>query len=519
MKSIFFNTEVLEAEKKIITSLNIPSLILMENAGYNSYLYISGFIKRNSIENINILAGKGNNAGDGFVIARHLVSSGIFINVFLFYDDKELKGDALINFEILRNLSKEHKNLKIIFMSNLNVFEKEIRVERSLIIDAVFGVGFKGELDAKIKEAFNIINGLKKKKIIAVDTVSGLSQYNHADGCLEADITLSMGVKKFNSVFWDGRIASGLNEIMSIGIPVSEFDRRNERGIFEIEKSDVKKLIPVRNIHSNKYTNGKLFVLSGSKGFTGAAYLCSLSSLKSGCGAVILGIPESLYSIMGKKLTEVIILPLNETKEKSFSDESYDKIKEKIKWSNTCLIGPGIGRNEETLGLVRKIIRENYINLVLDADGLFAIKDNLLFLKNKKNKIILTPHYGEFANLAGIDINYLKNNFYEIATDFADKYGVILVLKGSPTIVTDGKKFFVNSTGRENLATVGSGDVLAGIIASLYAQSKNAMGSAITGVYIHGLCGDILYNETGSSSTIASELIGKISKAKKEILS
>ena len=158
MKSIFFNTEVLDAEKKIITSLNIPSLILMENAGYNSFLYISGFIKKNSIKNINILAGKGNNAGDGFVIARHLVASGNFINVFLFYDEKELKGDALINYEILRNLSKEYKNLKIIFLSDLNVFKREIRLEGSLIIDAVFGVGFKGELDAKIKEAFNFIN-------------------------------------------------------------------------------------------------------------------------------------------------------------------------------------------------------------------------------------------------------------------------------------------------------------------------------------------------------------------------
>ena len=377
MKSIFFNTEVLDAEKKIITSLNIPSLILMENAGYNSFLYISGFIKKNSIKNINILAGKGNNAGDGFVIARHLVASGNFINVFLFYDEKELKGDALINYEILRNLSKEYKNLKIIFLSDLNVFKREIRLEGSLIIDAVFGVGFKGELDAKIKDAFNFINDLKKKKIIAVDTVSGLAHYNKTDGCLKADITLSMGVKKYNSVFWGGRIVSGLNEIMNIGIPVSEFDRRNERRIFEIEKSDVEKFIPVRNIHSNKYTNGKLFVLSGSKGFTGAAYLCSLSALKSGCGAVILGIPDSLYPIMGKKLNEVIILPLNETNEKSFSDESYDKIKEKIKWSNTCLIGPGIGRNEETLGLVRKIIRENDINLVLDADGLFAFREYL----------------------------------------------------------------------------------------------------------------------------------------------
>lgn len=518
MKSIFFNSEVLNAEKKIISSLHIPSLLLMENAGYNSYLYITEYIKKFSIQNIYLITGKGNNAGDGFVIARHLISTGLNVTVFMLYDENELTGDAQINYEVLKNLFLEYDNIDIKNTPTIKEIKDELINKKSLVIDAVFGVGFKGELESRIADIFKYINSLKTVRVIAVDTVSGLPHYNSGENCIEADVTLSMGVKKFNSIFWEGRIKSGFNEVMNIGIPAEEFDKYNSRKIYEVEKFDLKNFIPIRGIHSNKYSNGKLFVLSGSKGFTGASYLCSLSALKTGCGAVILGIPDSLNNIMEKKLTEVITLPLSQTDEYSFSLKAYKKISERIKWSNCCLIGPGIGRNPETLELVRKIIGEIDYNYVLDADGLFAIKDNLELLNNNKGKIIITPHYGEFANLSGLDIETIKNNIYETSTEFAKKYDVILVLKNSPTVITDGEKFYINPTGRENLATVGSGDVLAGIIASIYAQSKDAVQAALAGVYLHGLCGDLLYDNKNSSSTIASDLIGKISKAKKEII-
>jgi ADP-dependent NAD(P)H-hydrate dehydratase / NAD(P)H-hydrate epimerase len=514
MKSIFFNNEVLDAEKKIISNLNISSLVLMENAGANSANFIYDIYLKENFENIVILAGKGNNAGDGFVIARHLANKNIKSSVLLFYPEIELKGDALTNFNVIKNIGDK---ITILESDLIDEFFNKYCFTKTLFVDSVFGIGFKGELEDRIKQIFKKINKIEGKKVIAIDTVSGLKNHFENDEYLIADYTLTMGIKKFNSVFDIGREVSGKIVVMNIGIKSEEFDKYNLKSIYEIFEADVKNVIPKRGINSNKYTNGKLFIISGSAGFSGASYLSSLSALKSGCGAVILGLPESLNPVMEAKTTEVITLPLQETEEQSLSGFAYKKISEKIKWSNAVLIGPGIGRNEETLALVRRIVTESDCLMVIDADGIFAFKGHLDLLKKQNSKIIITPHYGEFSNLTGYTTEDIKKNIYEISVEFAKKYNVILVLKNSPTIITDGKSFYINSTGRENLATVGSGDVLSGIIAGILSQNKNSLKSSLAGVFIHGRCGDILFNKTGANSTIASELISEIQNVKMEI--
>jgi len=514
MKSVFFNSEVLDAERKIISGLNIPSVVLMENAGLNSANFIYGLIRENNFDDVIIIAGKGNNAGDGFVIARHLVLKGINVKVFLLYPASELKGDALVNYRVIGNIKDK---ILISGLTELNKFLESGKKSKLLFVDSVFGIGFRGTLDKNIKSVFKKINALGNKTVVAVDTVSGLESCCEKKGLLEADYTLSMGIKKFNSVFDKGREASGKNVVMNIGVPEKEFDKHNSRKIFEIEKADVKNVIPKRGINSNKYSNGKLFALCGSVGFSGAAYLSSLSALKTGCGAVILGVPESLNRVMESKTTEVITLPLKETVDKSFSVSALKKIREKIEWCDALLIGPGIGRNKETLSLVRKIISETEKPVVLDADGIFAFKDNLNILKKRKCDLIVTPHYGEFSNITGYGSGDIKKNIYNISRDFAVKYNLVLVLKNSPTIITSGREFLINSTGRENLATVGSGDVLSGIIAGLLAMTGNALKSAVAGTYMHGRCGDLLFDKSGQCSTIASELISELQNVKREL--
>jgi NAD(P)H-hydrate epimerase len=516
MKSVFFNKEVLDTEKKIITSLKIPSVLLMENAGLNSADYIYKTIREEDFKDVIILTGKGNNAGDGFVIARHLLNKGVSVNVLLLYPVSVLKGDAKTNYVILKNLDSPGE-LYLKECMDVKAVKNELKRKNLLLIDAIFGIGFKGELEARLKKVFSFINNIKKKKIISIDTVSGLDSHEKRDDCINADVTLSMGVKKFNSMFSYGREFSGVIEVMDIGISDNEFDRYNKKQMFEIESMDVSGFLPQRNINSNKYTNGKLFVIAGSPGFTGAAYLSSISALRAGSGAVILGIPESLNEIMESKTTEVVTLPLADNEFKSFSMDAYEIVKERLKWCDVCLIGPGIGRDEETLELVRKIVSQNNNNFVIDADGIFAFKGHLEFLKKKKRNIILTPHYGEFSNLTGIDLNEIKQNFFTISKEFALKYNLILGLKNSPTIITDGKSFCINSTGCENLATIGSGDVLSGIIGSAYTQTHDAINSTIYGMYVHGKCGDRLYDQTGDSSTIASDLIDEIPIVKKEL--
>ncbi|MBM4158278.1 MAG: NAD(P)H-hydrate dehydratase [Ignavibacteria bacterium] len=515
MKNVFFNKELLEAEKIIIEKLNIPSLILMENAGKGAAGYITDFCKKKSVKNIILLTGKGNNAGDGFVIARHLLINEINLTLLQLYPESELKGDALTNYNILKNLN--NKRINVINYENLNAVKSLLSPE-SLIIDAVFGIGYKGELEEKIKLLFDEINKLECKYIISVDAISGLDDFMDCQDCLNADVTLTMGVQKFNSLFLDGRKKSGKIDIIDIGIPAAEFTRFNTKKIFEVEKDDVSKNIPLRDINSHKYNNGRLFVLGGSPGLSGAVYMASLSALKTGSGAVILGVPQCLADIMEIKTTEVITTSYKQTDENTLSILDYQEIKKRIEWSDAVLIGPGSGKNEETFALVRKIISLNDKYFVVDADAVQAFKNHSDVLKQNDKKIILTPHYGEFSALTGIPLDEIKKNLYDVSTDFAKKYSVILVLKNSPTIITDGEIFLINPTGKENLATIGSGDVLSGIIASLLSQSGKPLESAFAGCYIHGKCGDNLYEKSGQSSTAASELIEEIEKVKLDLL-
>jgi len=516
MRSVFLNQEVLDAERKIISSLNISSIVLMENAGKNSAEYIYNTVCCENFKNIILLAGKGNNAGDGFVIARHLLSKGVPVKVLLLYHASDLKGDAKTNYNVLKKMTSQ-ADLSLKECKDVNSVKKELSVNNPLIVDAIFGIGFKGELEARLKKVFSFVNNIRNRKVIAIDTASGLDNHEKKVDCIRADVTLSMGVKKFNSMFSNGREFSGTVEVMNIGIFDKEFDRYNKKKMFEIDVYDVKGFLPHRNINSNKYTNGKLFILAGSPGFTGAAYLSSLSALRAGSGAVILGIPESLNEVMEIKTTEVITLPLADNEFKSFSKDSYDIIKEKLEWCDVCLIGPGIGRDEEALELVRMVVSQNNNNFVIDADGIFAFKGHLDLLKKKKRNIILTPHYGEFSNLAGISLSEIKQDFHTIAREFAAEYNLVLGLKNSPTIITDGKNFYINSTGRENLATIGSGDVLSGIIASTFSRTLDAMGSTVYGMFVHGRCGDILFEKSGDSATIATDLIDEIPIVKEEL--
>lgn len=513
MQNIFFNEEVLAAEKKIISSLNIPSLVLMENAGANSAGFIIRKYKEALSHEVVIISGKGNNAGDGFVIARHLSNQNISVKVLTLFKEKELKGDSLANYRILINL-KENP-LRIVYCKDAKDMGKEIGDDNKIIIDAIFGVGFRGELDSRIRSIVEFMNQLKGKIIISIDTPSGLSSYDRNSASVNAVMTLTMGVKKFNSLFYKGRESSGKQEVINTGVPVSEFTNYNAKGIFEIEEDDVRKLLPSRNINSNKYSNGKVFILSGSAGLTGAAYLSSMAALRTGSGAVVTGVPKSLNEIMEIKMTEVMTLPLKETEEKSLSGKCYDEIISRLRWANTILIGPGLSKHENTMELVRKVVKDNNLNYVIDADAISAFKGNLRLLKNKK--IILTPHAGEFANLIEKSTDEVISNFYELAKGFAKEYKIILVLKNSPTVITDGDGFYVNSTGRENLATAGTGDVLSGIIAGVYSQTIDALNSAIAGVYIHGMCGDRLYDKYGGNSTIAGDLLKEIPIVKNEL--
>ncbi|HDD64883.1 MAG TPA: NAD(P)H-hydrate dehydratase [Firmicutes bacterium] len=263
-----------------------------------------------------------------------------------------------------------------------------------------------------------------------------------------------------------------------------------------------------RKPESHKGDYGHLLILGGSPGLTGAVCLSAISALRSGCGLVTVGIPESLNPIIEVKLTEAMSLPLPETESHTFSLKGFEKVINFIEEkADGVVIGPGISLENETSKFVKEIVKNVEKPILIDADGLKIISSELKILKNKKIKPVLTPHPGEMRALTGKDINYIQKNREKCAEEFAKEYGVVMVLKGHHTVVSDGEKIYINLTGNPGMATAGSGDVLSGIIGSLLVQKMEPFDAAKTGVYIHGLAGDFALKEKGEISLIASDII------------
>lgn len=274
-----------------------------------------------------------------------------------------------------------------------------------------------------------------------------------------------------------------------------------------------------RKPDSNKGDYGHIFVLAGSLGLSGAAVLCANSAMRSGAGLVTLGLPKSLYTIAARRVfLEVMLKPLPQTKEKTLSLSAYPKIAAFIKNTDVLALGPGLSRNPQTQKLIRRIISNILKPMVIDADALNALAGNLDILRLNSNLKILTPHPREFSRLIGRSTAYIQKNREMLAKRFAYDYNIILVLKGHTTVVASpGKKAHLNKTGNPGMATAGSGDVLTGVISALLSQGLDGFTAAKTGVYLHGLAGDLAAKEKTQAGLIASDIIEYIPAAIKKL--
>lgn len=278
------------------------------------------------------------------------------------------------------------------------------------------------------------------------------------------------------------------------------------------------KKISKRKLDSHKGDFGHVLVLAGSVGLTGAAYLTSQSALLAGSGLVTLGIPKSLNVIMEKKLTEVMTKPLAETKDISLSLRSFTQINKFLPKIDVLAIGPGLSQNKQTQKLVHKLLLSVTKPIVLDADGINAVVDNLGVLQSSKATLVITPHPGEMARLLKIKTAEIKKNRINITKTFAKKYNLVVVLKGHHTVVTDSKgKTFINRTGNPGMATAGCGDVLTGIISSFLGQGLKPFQAAKLATYVHGLAADLAVKKRGQLSLIASDLLSKLPQALKKV--
>lgn len=488
----------MEAEK----TAGIPSIVLMENAALGC---ISELCTENT-ESIGIFCGKGNNAGDGFAIARHLAMQGRNVTVYLVCGET-FSGDCLVNYQIIC-----HMGLEIILLTADKPLESYVRAH-DIIIDAIFGTGVRGTITGLAAEIIQIIN-LRAKYVLSVDVPSGInSNTGEICGvCIRADKTVTFAAYKLGMLLFPASGYTGEVVVKNISIPEYIIERQNI-DINVMDRDTAQKLRPQRTPNSHKGDYGKILVIAGSIGMTGAAYLSAQAALTCGSGIVTLAIPQSLNSILEQKLTEVMTLPLAD-ENGHFAKDCVMQLCPVLNTYDAVLFGPGIGRGESIVSILSAVLREAQVPVIIDADGLYALAKNKDMLRNCSCSVTITPHSGEMARLAQISTEQTEQSRLDISRAFAEQYGVTVVLKGHHTVVTGcGGKQYINITGNSGMATAGSGDVLGGIIASLNGRKMEEVSAAALGVYLHGLAGDIAAQAVGEDCLTAQMLIDCLPEA------
>jgi NAD(P)H-hydrate epimerase len=496
-------------DHKAIETYGIPGIVLMENAGRGAAeVILKTFpdLQRNSVA---IIAGKGNNGGDGFVIARYLLNGGVSVKVFLLTDPKVLRGDAGTNCQIFLRMKGE-----VIPVPSYKDFQNVKRhLEKcDLLIDGIFGTGLDAEVRGYYREVIDHLNTLHKP-VVAIDIPSGLDANTGKPfgTAIRATLTLTFGLPKVGLLIPPGIDYVGDLKIIDIGIPRKLIEEENVQTHL-LEKEEIRKwLVSPRRRDSHKGDYGHLLVLAGSVGKTGAAAMACEAALRMGAGLVTLGIPKSLNAIMEVKLTEVMTEPLPETPKQTLSLRAFNAILHLCENKKAIIIGPGIGTFKETQTLILKLIRVLNLPIILDADAITALSTQIKTFPPTQGPFILTPHPGEMSRLTGLTSQQVLEDRMGISRHFSQAHQTYLVLKGYRTlIVTPQGEIFINPTGNPGMASGGTGDVLTGMIGGLICQGFGILPSLQMAVFLHGLAGDRVSAETGEKSLVATDLIKEI---------
>ena len=474
-----------ELDRQAIEEIGIPSIDLMERAAEGVALAALGYLPRPKKAAAAVFCGSGNNGGDGIAAGRMLREKGVNVRVFLVGSREKMTADAR---EEERRLTESG--------GALVAFDPEDREQADwvnrcqVIIDAVFGVGLSRNIlpESPYARAIDLMNGAPAP-VVAADIASGVAADSGAVlGCaVRADRTITFTLPKIGQFVGDGAMYSGEVTVWDIGIP-EELTQKTVCSVQTMEEELAAECLPVRKADGHKGDFGKLLVVGGAVGYTGAPYLTASAAVRTGCGLVFLGVPESIWQVEAVKCTSAMPFPLPENKG-MLSDGTLQNIEEKLAGCHVLALGPGLGRSQQVTELVCELLERTAQPVVLDADGINALAEHMDVLDSRRGRVtILTPHDGEFARLGG-DLS--RGDRVGAARDFAMRHGCVLVLKGHRTVVaTPEGNVLVNTTGNSGLAKGGSGDVLTGVIASLLAQGATAMQAAALGVWLHGCAGD-----------------------------
>ena len=489
----------------------IPSIELMENAGLAVASYVRDHLAETRLggRRVAIVCGPGNNGGDGFVAARYLAEWGATVSVYPLCRAETLRGDARVNCERLGKLGVHPA--EVASDAEIPAFD-----DVDMIVDAIYGTGFRGEIegiDARTIVAMNA-SGVD---IVSADIPSGVNGDNGASSssAVRCKYTVTFGFPKKGHFLWPGRSYVGRLVVADIGIPRDDYVDALVQ-LREIGPEFVKVSLPPRPPDGHKGTFGKALVVGGSAGMSGAVVLASRAALKMGLGLGYAAVPESLVDVVDAGSLETVVRPLPEVRSKRvISRRALGEILTLCASCDAVAIGPGIGRHHETQELVRRLVAKRTLPMVLDADGLIAVAADTASLKNESNiPLVLTPHAGEMARLLSKDVAEVAGDRESAASECAQRFHCIVVMKGAPTFVADPSgDVYLNPTGNSGMATGGSGDVLTGVIVSLLAQGVDPLNASLSGVFLHGLAGDMAAHEFGERSLIASDIVTGLADA------
>lgn len=489
--------EMAELEQLAIGEYGISGLILMENAARSFCDALEKATGALNGRRITIYCGGGNNGGDGFAIGRHAANRGANVTIAAVFDPHRLKADAKTNFDIITRMG-------------LLVLPWQEAAEHpcDIVVDALLGTGFSGELREPMPQVFHAIN-TAQAFVAAVDIPSGCSADDGAAAeAVHADLTVTFGLAKVGHFLYPAKEFCGQLVVTDISLPhtvVADFPSR----VCVMDEGLLSRL-PKRSENSHKGNFGKVLAFVGSAGMGGAAVMASAAVLRSGAGMVTAAVPKSIWSVVASQVCEVMTLPLP-TEGDALAKGAADVLIERLKTQNVLLAGCGIGTGESVKKTLLALLNACEKPIVLDADGINLLKGNINIVKNKTVPMVLTPHPLEFSRISGHSMEYIAANRLKAATAFAQSYQLVLVLKGADTIVAhpDGSAA-ICPLANSGLATAGSGDVLAGIIASLLAQGLSAADAADLGVWLHAQAGMAARKRLGARAMLAGDVLNAL---------
>jgi len=503
--------EMREIDRVTSERFGVPSLTLMENAGTAVADFVRG--RYPDARRVCVICGKGNNGGDGFVVARKLREEGREVSVFLLADPGELRGDAARMFQRMGQTPVIAKS-----QDEFEAIQDRVR-EADLLIDAILGTGFRPPVSALYAEAIAAINA-SGVPVVAVDIPSGA----HADAMgpqseavARADAMVTFTAPRPAHVF--GMLTGGPTVIAFIGSPDPAIVSKLQLQL--TTPQEIAPLIGPRPRDANKGSYGHVLVIGGSLGKAGAAAMAGMAALRIGAGLATVATAKSVLATVAGFHPELMTEPCEETEAGTISLRAleYDYLDKLVKGKAVLAIGPGISRHPETSEFVRTIVQKYPVPTVLDADGLNAFERDAGKLFSKLRPLVITPHPGEMARLTGLSIPEVQKDRTGIARSFAREHEVVVVLKGHRTLVAqpDGE-VWVNITGNPGMATGGTGDILTGMVAGMIAQNPSRiMEAVISAVYLHGLAGDVACESTGEQSLVATDLINFVPEALRRV--